>query len=178
MKYKFLLLLLFLSFLSVSARKTDKSYIMTYHENGSLFFIRPEPISKTKNPLIAEDLVFDLTYLTCNDSLSYTLTYVTTQQFFPDSLCFQFTEEQYCSPVEIIYVDKGSSEWIYRVKLIIPFSLLEKMYLSESSYQVNIHGKGNMLEYYYIPKKWIKERQKMNDIIDVIKMNKEIKNQL
>ena len=171
---QFFLLIVIFPYFAINAQKTEKSYIMSFYKDGLLFFILPQPIFKTSNNIAQKDFIFDITYLTKNDSSSFTATYTTKINFPADSIHIQDSDGSVIStPLKMIFIDKKSSQWIYRVRFMVSFELLRRLYISEYPYRVYIVSNKNRIEYQYSTNEWKKKRKKMNEILDIIKINKE-----
>ena len=171
MKY-FLLFIALLPFTFIYGQKSDNSYIVSNHEEGSLYFILPQSIAKTSKEISKKDFLFDVTYLNSRDSVSYTCTYTTNKEFHSDSISIQSNGQIATLPLETLFIDKKSSSWIHRVRFIIPFDYFEQLYQNDNSYKIIISSKGDFVEYEYKEKKWTQAKAKMNDIITLIKVNK------
>lgn len=173
MKRYSLLLLLLLSFsIDVLSQKINRQYSFQPQDNGILYFIHPQKGFESKDKDSTKGLVYDVTYLTANDSVSFTFTYCYRTVLKADSIKLYDQSETliFANKATTYYVQPKSSYWQHRTMVAIPYPLFVALYQQDAPFTISIEG-ARKVGYTMTPKKWNKQSKIMHTIFDVVKYN-------
>ncbi|NDW18886.1 hypothetical protein D0T53_08165 [Dysgonomonas sp. 216] len=160
--------------INISAQDISKKYLSRIHNDGYLYFIYPMEGFSTNDTKAKKDMVFDITYLTTRDSVTYNFTYYTKEASPTDSV-FILLPDNERSYVEstMFYVEPKRKNWEQRASLSIPAEFLNKMYENDLPYKVLVHSKGNSYLYTMKEKDWKKQSAIVRKILESIKYSVE-----
>lgn len=173
LRLSFMSLSLFL--LLVLTSGIDKMYVHRKGENFSIFHIFSQEMPANKSNPNKEKLKYDFTY---NDSIGIVTLAANVIVSNPSSTtgCLIETKDStYNFPTEQLYVKAKKKKFNYRLKTDIPFDLWCKMYEENKSYMISFLFQNAMhsdtLSFSYPEKTWRNNREKILQIIQLIKLN-------
>lgn len=154
----------------VIASSVSKRYTTFLSERGMLYFISPMHMPKCNENHAKYDLTFDITYLSGDkDSVSFTTTVVTPIVEKLDSVFIKNELKIVKAKTELIYCEPYKSYYVNRLRFYIKWSELKELYGCMMPYVIDF---GNHLCFSFYQNKWKKESKTINDIINIIELNK------
>ncbi len=163
-------LLIFTAF--VQAKDLSDYFRMMPRQNDLLYFIKPIELSNAERG--KEYAEFDITYITSLDSATVNMSIYTPSMLETDSIVLHGANIYESIPkFEIFFVEPEKKlGWVHRYSCLIPFITLQKLYTSETPWELRIYSKGSKLTFQQTMREWEDEADRMNKIINVIRVNK------
>lgn len=153
-----------------TASSVSKRYTTFLTENGMLYFIRPMHLPKCNGNQTKYGMTFDITYLSGdNDSVSFTTTIVTPVVEKLDSVSIKNESKTIKAKTELIYCEPYKSYYVNRLRFYIKWSEWKELYGYTMPYTIELN---NHLRFSFPQNKWKKESKIINDIINIIELNK------
>ncbi len=159
---------------TISAQKINKDYTFLPQENGNLYFIMPQKGFRTQDRQAKKGLVYDITYLSLQDSATVNYTYNYQTVCLTDSLYVLDNAGRllYAVKNEMLYTQPKKNYWVHRGTVNVPYPLLQTFYQSASPIQlVLVSPNGQRIVYMIKPSKWVKHSKMMQRIFNVIDLN-------
>jgi hypothetical protein len=169
------LLPLFYLFLSalfihrVEAQKISKYYTVMSQKSGSLYFIEPERSFKNKENKC--ELVYDMTYLSSEDSLTFNFSLISPEIIEIDSLVFLSQGEKYTSPASKLYIEDEKKSWEHRYSTRFKVDEIDSIYQQEKSPALKIFSNRETLILNMKQNHWEKESNIVTKILYMIAVN-------
>lgn len=171
---KYLLLFTCLFFISSAwAQKINKDYLFYPQNGGNLYFILPQKGFKSIDKTDKNGLVYDITYLTSNDSLTFSFTYVNEEICKPEKITILTANNKllYQGEAQMLFVQPRKKDWEHRGSFKVPFDKAVEFYVEEEPYQLQIHTNRKDILFQIVANKWKKQRYLINRIFEVMKNN-------
>lgn len=155
---------------SISAQNIKGKYSSRSGDEGALYFIHPLDGYKGLN--ISSKLVYDVTYLSYKDSVTYNFTFENKFVHLIDSVQFSLESKKISVPSEILFMEPDKkNNWIYRISSKIEKTDFHELYQSEQPYRISIFTFGKELIFEIKEKDWQKQSVIVNKILTIIKYN-------
>lgn len=152
------------------ASSVSKRYTTFMTESGMLYFIRPMHLPKCNGNQTKYGMTFDITYLSGdNDSVSFTTTIVTPIVEKLDSVSIKNETKTINAKTELIYCEPYKSYYVNRLRFYIKWSEWKELYGCMVPYTIEFN---HHLRFSFPQSKWKKESKTINDIINIIELNK------
>lgn len=152
------------------ASSVSKRYTTFLTESGMLYFIRPMHMPKCNENQTRYGMTFDITYLSGDtDSVSFTATVVTPIVEKLDSVYIKSGSKIVKVKTVLIYCEPYKSYYVNRLRFYIKWSEWKDLYGCMTPYVVEFN---NHLRFSFYQNKWKKESKTINDIINIIELNK------
>ena len=172
MKRLVLFTLLLATVFSASAQNLRKKYTSTTGEQGSVYFIYPQDGFTCGELGSNKELVYDITYVTFKDSVTYNFTYRNKQANPVDSVQLRLPSGRTETIVhERLFVEPVKSHWAHRISLYIPKPCFRELYASEQPYEVLLYTPAGVFNYTIRQNKWNEQRNIVNGVLQVIDYN-------
>ena len=144
--------------------------------NESLFYIYEQKLPSIDiNGLKTNAVKYNYTYLQKTDSVTMILSVKLPEISKKIEVDLKGNNIDTIFSPEIIYVQPTGKKYEYRLKISFPFETFEKIYAQDTPFRliVNINDNVGSLSYIfgYSQKQWIKNREKMYSIINIINVN-------
>lgn len=154
----------------------DKMFVQKHGSDGWLFYVFSQKMPAEKGAGFARNMEYDYTYLECNDSVSLLSTIKTKLSRRPVSAVISFCDSVYTAPCEMIYARPKGNDFVYRIRVALPFPVWDGMYRCERPFSIRYifaDDRSNELEcrFAYPAGKWNSNREKMLKIIEAVKFN-------
>ncbi len=164
-------LLLFSLICGVSnAQKISKYYTSSLQDNGILYFIEPkQEFSNSKEDC---KIIYDLTYLTANDSISLNFTY--SDKIFReiDSIALVQGKINLSSKVNKIFIETDKNIWKHRYSAKYRFNDFYKIFKSKELMYILIYSSNKTIKLDIKKKRWKKKSSIILKILNLIKANR------
>lgn len=158
---------------ALQAQNIRKRYTSLTTENGSLYFIFPRKLAATGDTDGEKNLPLDLTYLTSNDSIFFTVSLRIPGNRSVDSVRIEAVSgEQASATPERIYIDARRSGYEHRLRFGIPFRQARRLYDEASPYVLRFVMADGTYSYAFPAKVWKKERAVISRIFEVFEINR------
>ncbi len=163
-----IILALVVSTVQLIAQDISKYYAVGTQEPGNIYFIYPQKGFKTPK---GESFIYDITYLSPQDSLSIKFTYSDRDLLAIDSLGWKSSTLTVSSPVKKIYIE-ASSKWIYRYEVKLPVDAMYKIYSNTTDIpEINLFCADRIISFEIKKKNWKKYASINHRIFDLIHLN-------
>lgn len=166
-------MLVAVSFLSINAKNISKMYLQHQSERGNVVFVFEQKMDAADKNQGVKNIAYDLTYVEEPDSVSILSTIKLKQAEKPDKITITNGTEEYTSEPEVIFVNAKGKDTVYRLKVVVPFAFLCQIYAAPEAYKIiYTFSNGNRKKnYVFADKKWTKQKETMNALLDIIKLN-------
>ena len=162
--------LLILLFSSAEINASGCKYITNYTAEGMLFHIQPQKMPKANSSTAKKSLSYDITCVTENDSVAFVSSIWTASPYIADSVQIIISPSTTITlPIEFIYTERKGSAYISRVRFYVMWEDLKMMYASPTPFVLD-YGKG--ITYSFPKNKWPKQSKDVNDVINLIELNR------
>lgn len=167
-----LLFLLAVTVFSTKAfpQKISKYYTSNSQENGTLYFIEPQ--EEFQNKQAKQELIYDLTYLTANDSVSLKFTFTDKESRTVDSIRLQSDQKTITGSTKKLFVDLKRNTWQHRYAVDLAFDDLAEFYRKAEKPKVIIYYSGKSTFLSIKDRKWKKESAVLSKVFKLIEQNK------
>jgi len=165
----FFSLLFFTLSLDLSAQKISKHYTVSQQKNGSIYFIEPE--YGFENRKANTELVFDMTFLTSEDSVKLNFSFISPEIISIDSIAFLLSQKNIGSRAEKIFIEDEKKVWKHRYSSDFLFEDMNDVFLSIQSPQLAVYYQGQTTLLSMKQRKWNKEREVVAKILKLIQVN-------
>jgi len=152
------------------AQNISKQYTSTLQSNGMLYYIFPQNGFKNKD--INNKFIYDLTYLTENDTIVVNFSYFDKQNLEIDSIAFTNGNKKFISTTKKIFVETTRLKWHYRYTSNFLFNDLKTFFSQENPPSIIIYTKQGLIDLIIKTKRWKKQSSIINKIITLIAYNK------
>ncbi len=170
-KRSFILLLFFhLICFIAKAQNISKFYTSSIQENGILYFI--EPKQEFSNKKERAKLIYDLTYLAGNDSISVNFTYTNNFVKKIDSIVLIQEKIRLHSKTKKIFIETNKNVWVHRYSAIFSFNEFTKIFKQNKQAQILIYFQNKPVKLEINDKKWKKTSHIITKIFNLIEANK------
>jgi len=166
------LLFLFMAFAWISelnAQKISKYYSVSFQKNGSLYFIEPEYGFENRSENC--ELIFDMTYLSSQDSLLLNFSFISPEIVEIDSISFVTAQNTISSESQKLFIEDEKKAWKHRYSSQFLFDEVQLLFQSEKSPTLAVHSNGDMITLTMKQNKWKKERDIVSKILKMIQVN-------
>lgn len=151
-------------------------YVMRKSHEGNLVHIFEQKMPAVDSNSKVKYIKYDYTYVEKPDSVSYLSTITLPQCETPISISFQNKELEYHQNSEKVFVEPKGNKFKYRLKIVLPFNIWEKLYESNNPFNIkySFERQGEVVEYIfgYKGNNWEKNKNKILEIINIIRLNK------
>ena len=118
-------------------------------------------------------MTFDMTYLSNDDdSVSFTSTIVTNHASPIDSVTIHSNQHSIRTNIEQIYCEPHKNKYIWRIRYYITWTQWKELYNNQTPYIIEFEKD---LMFSFHKKKWEKEKNDINNILQIIELNKKKK---
>lgn len=147
-----------------------KKYKSHLTEEGTVYFIMPQKMSKAENSMAHRDLLFDITCLDTNDTVSVAAT-IHSAVPVTDSLVVIRAAQgtTYAVPTEVIYRDLSKKGYVNRLKFNLSKREFRTLFAASQPFFLD-YGKGCVFA--FTKKKWAEKQQLVNSIMDLMDLNR------
>ena len=132
-----------------------------------LYFILPQ--SGFKNNKFNSKFIYDITYLTTNDSVTLNFSYYDKSNRDIDSIMFMCDNSEITSNTEKIFVETKKKKWHYRYSTQILFTDLNNFYSKPDNPKIILYSDQEIVELYIKTKHWEKQSSIIRKILTLIK---------
>lgn len=174
-KYLIKISFLFVFLIVLSSSKSGKTYLQYESDKGTVFYFfeqKMDAVEKNKN---VKQLKYDYTFVEEPDSVTVLSTLNLNGVYKPKSATLSYNNKVYTADCDIIFIKTGGKLTEYRLRFTIPFEVWEELYRSINpvtfSYAFDNNGNSINFDFADSPKKWAKQREKMCNLIEMIKLN-------
>jgi len=165
------LLFFFLSICSITnAQKISKFYTSSMQDDGILYFIEPKQEFKNKKEHCK--FIYDLTYLTVNDSISLNFTYSDNLIREIDSIVFIQEKIRLSSKAEKIFIETNKNVWKHRYSGRFSFNDFNEIFKQDKQALVLVYFQNKTIQLEINNKKWKKTSTIISKIFSLIKANR------
>jgi len=169
----YLPLLLFLfslfTFTELKAQKISKYYTVSSQKDGSLYFIEPEYSFESKKENC--DLIFDMTFLSTEDSLLLNFSFISPEIVEIDSVRFTSDQKNIGSEAKKLFIEDEKKAWKHRYSSQFLFDELYDVFQSEKSPNLTVFSEGQSILLTMKQSKWKKKRDIVTKIFQMIEVN-------
>lgn len=173
MKKIFLTSFIFCLAIMLCGAGINDAFVQQQTEKGWLFHIFSQKMPSLDNK--SKELKYDFTYLQQTDSVTLLATIVTGASCTPDSLKISYCGNTYTAPARLVYFTPGKKKSDIRIKAAIPFPVWNDMYSCSTPFVLQFSMQDGATPETYIfgydNKKWKSNRDKINVIINSIRIN-------
>ena len=170
MKKLFLLLLVQTLCLTITAGNINKLYRSALTDKGMLYFLDEQKMPKCKAGASLKPLLFDVTYLTSNDTVSIKSTVISLQAYKNTAVTIEKSNGQKITvPTEVIYRDLKGKGYKNHIEIKIPKETYLELYNDSQPFIIDF---GDNNRFGFSAGKWAKHRQDVNRIWEIILLNK------
>lgn len=153
--------------LNANGQNISKHYTSSIQSNGMLYFILPQ--SGFKNNKVNSTFIYDITYLTTNDSVTLNFSYYDKSNRDIDSIMFMRDNSEITSNTEKIFVETKKKKWHYRYSTQILFTDLNNFYSKPDNPKIILYSGQEIVELYIKTKHWEKQSAIIRKILTLIK---------
>ena len=166
-------LVLVLFAIGVNAKSYNKSFIMNMHPEGKLYFVYETKMPSTAGKNVGS-LKYDYTHIDSREEVALLMTCSTIKPAVIESMTIVLPSgEKHTLPIEKIYNSKKRKMWDSRIRCYIDRAVWLEMYNQEQPFQIELQlNDGTTLQFCDKPRNWIKNREKMTFIQEVISLNR------
>jgi hypothetical protein len=153
----------------LKAQKISKYYTVSSQKNGSLYFIEPEYGFENKKENC--ELIFDMTFLSTQDTLLLNFSLVSPEITEIDSISFTSSQKNISSQSEKLFIEDEKKSWKHRYSSQFLFVEVYEVFQSEESPILTIYSEGQKIPLTMKQNKWKKERDIVSKIFKMIQVN-------
>lgn len=159
--------------LPLSAQKINKDYLFYPQDKGILYFIYPQKGFRSPSETDIKGLEYDITYLSTDDSLTLSFTYVNKEICKPEAISFISPENRllYKGETLMLFVQPLKQNWKHRGMVKIPYAKAAQIYETESPFRLQIHTNRVDIHYQIRDGKWEKQHKMIKRILEIIANN-------
>lgn len=168
-RHLFFVSLLFLTS-TINGQNISKYYNSSLQENGTLYFIFPQ--SGFHNNKINGKLIYDITYLTTNDSAILNFSYYDKLDRTIDSVAFISAIQRFSSVAKKIFIETKKTKWHYRYSTNILFTDLNVFFNQADNAKIILYTQQGTVELNIKTKTWRKQSSVTKKILTLIKYNR------
>lgn len=154
--------------LGAAAQNISDHYISSIQEEGILYFVKPrEGFRDAENH---NKLIYDLTYLSAEDSVTLNFTYEDDRIIKPQKLTLANDGTSLSSPLKKIYIESEGNGWEYRYSASFPFNELRGFYTGTEP-KIMLEHKEGSIPFEIKSRKWEKQSAIVSKILQMITLN-------
>jgi hypothetical protein len=161
---------LIISPLPVTAQNVSKYYKTSVQGDRILFFILPQSGFRDKDS--GGDFIFDITYLTNNDSATLNFSYYSLKEFSPDSLVFHYGNQRFSGSAKRLFIETVKSKWHYRYSVRILFKDIASFFSQDTPPAIFLSSKQGAVELNIRKKAWKEQSSILRKIFTLIQYNR------
>ena len=165
--------LFFVSFLlltsKINGQNISKYYTSSLQEKGTLYFILPQ--SGFENNRIKSKLIYDITYLTKNDTVTLNFSYFDKLDRTLDSVVFVNVNQRFSGRVKKLFIETKKSKWHYRYSSKILFNDINIFFTQPDNPKIILYTQQGTVELNIKTKTWRKQSSVTKKILTLIKYN-------
>ena len=156
----------------VYSQPVNKRYNSHIGKGGLVFFFNPTKVPMDKNNDVHE-FVYDMTYNVASDSLTLNFTIVCKSNLEKPivGFCSGVTRVK-LNAVKMLYVEKNRRNYIFRFTSKVSFADIVSIFGGSLPLVVKIDIDGRILTAQYSKRGWGKEVKVMNEIFELIELQK------
>lgn len=154
---------------TINGQNISKYYTSSLQGNGTLYFIFPQ--SGFNNNKINSKLIFDITYLTTNDTVTLNFSYFDKSNRDIDSVVFIGDNKKYSSSVKKIFIETKKRKWHYRYSSKILFTDLNIFFIQSDKPKIILYTQQGVVELTIKARIWKKQSSVTKKILTLIKYN-------
>lgn len=167
-RYLLFLSLLFLANTS-NGQNISKYYTSSLQGNGMLYFIFPQ--SGFNNKEVNSTFIYDITYLTTNDTITLNFSYFDKSKYDIDSIAFVSNNETCSTKVKKIFIETKKQKWHCRYSSKVLFSDLNSFLNQSGKPKIILYTKQGVVELTIKARIWKKKSSVTKKILTLIKYN-------
>ncbi|MFR9651800.1 MAG: hypothetical protein SNG35_07245 [Rikenellaceae bacterium] len=164
------LLFIFLTLsLTLFGQSVKNYYVSKIVDNGTLYHLYPQELFQSSD---GDDLAYDITYNSVNDSIALNITVVNDSVLKLKSIAIESENIKLKGELERLFVEPKGKQWLHRYSLNTQAEPLFSLYNLESNPQITLYTSDN--EYIYSVKHsaWKKYAPIGNRIFEMIKIQR------
>ena len=143
-----------------------KKILFMMGEDGTVYYVKPLKMPKTKDCKALKNLVYDVTCLNSEDSVSFTATVITPSvQKFIEATVTTAGLAPVKAAIEVLYIDPKGKKYENRLRLRISRADFKAIYHSPAPYVVDY---GHGMRFGLTEKAWPKESHFMNEVFIMV----------
>ncbi len=150
-------------------------YVQKRGEQGWLFHIFSQKIPRSSDRQESKSCSYDYTYLEQTDSITILSTITLPYAGKPSDMTISYCGTKYGHTATTVFVKPSKNGYEYRLKSAIPFEVWDSIYSCSEpfilKFSFEADGTKKSVEYRYSDKKWKSQKEKMSEIINVIRFN-------
>jgi|SRR5690625_3785580 len=167
--------LLFLSFLLLSnniySQDISKHYTSSTQEDGTLYYVLPQ--KGFKNNKIKSELIYDLTYLTSNETILLNFSYFDKSERKVDSIALFYNNQKATNQVKTLFVKADKKQWHYRYSSELKFVDMDDFLNQTSKPKIILYTQDEPIELLIKQRAWKKQSSILKKISTMIKYNQQ-----
>lgn len=147
-----------------------KKILYILGDDGTLYFVLPKKMPKQKESKALKYLLYDVTCLNAEDSVSFTSTHLSSSVYqYKEATIKTSGMEPLKAPIEVIFIDPKGKKYENRLRIRLSREDFKKLYKSPTPYVIDY---GNGMTFGLKAKDWAKESHFMNEVFIMIDMSK------
>lgn len=156
---------------NAEGQKINKYYTSSILENGTLYFIFP--IDGFREINSNERLIFDISYLTVNDSITVNFSYYSEAAKPASSINFKSREKDIICPANKIFIEvEKRLSWHHRYTAKVALADLAGYFKSSDAPSIVLITSEEVLEYRVSESVWKKKGSTISSILQMIQVNR------
>jgi hypothetical protein len=157
----------------VKAQDLSKYYVSYSQPAGMLYYILPQ--ANFRNPETKSYFIMDITYLDYKDFVTVNFTYTDKESIDLETISVSYNDWLYQTTLKQIYVDIVKSRWEYRYTFDMPLNQFFIFFMAKDPI-ITITADSHRIILLHTVKRWKKNAEINNRIIQIIQKNKRIQN--
>lgn len=154
----------------IQGKNISKYYISSMQENGILYFILPQKGFEDKKS--GSSLIYDITYLTTKDSVTFNFSYLDKSEKAIDSIALIYEDKQIRSLVQKIFIETKKEKWNYRYSSNFSYTDIVHFFNQKGNGKIRLYTQQEEVNLCIGKKKWGKISEVTNKILKLISYNK------
>lgn len=164
-----IILLLTMIVITFNAMAIER-YVSRPVADGILYFIMPKKLDNVKG---VKSLEYDMTMVSSLDSVTVNFTVYSPIATAPTDLrLISGTTAVRCDNYKLLFVDKAGKNYEIRVTSSFPRAVIEDLFSSDECPGFEFRLGSTAVAAYYKPGAWKKDREKMTEVFNLIKLIK------
>lgn len=139
--------------LSSYGQNIQKYYVFKAQEKGNLYHLLPVSLFEDAE---GEELSYDLTYTSWNDSMAMNFTYTKKEPLMVDSIRYVSGKIEIAGKADKLYVEPTSKKWVHRYSLKSKADEFFQLYDAEVTPQIFLYTKDMRYEFQAKKTNWRK----------------------
>ncbi|NCB07157.1 MAG: hypothetical protein EOM73_03220 [Bacteroidia bacterium] len=154
---------------TINGQNISKYYTSSLQGNGVLYFISPQ--IEFSNNIINAKFIYDITYLTTNDTATINFSYYDKNEKTIDSVVFVSDNQRYSARVKKLFIETKKLKWHYRYSFNFSFTDLNIFFNQTDNPKIILYTQQGAVELSVKTKTWKKKSVLIKKILTLIKYN-------